>query len=198
MSQNQSKKRGLIFVISGPSGSGKTTLLARLLKAPELRGKLIKSISLTTRPRRSGEQCGRDYFFISKKRFLGLRKAKKILEWTRYLGYYYATPKAFIQKEMARGNNLALCLDLRGALRLRRLYPGSAVLIFIQPPSIKALWPRITQRCRRTKSEEVRQRIRLARQEMLLASTYDHCLINKNLEETVTELKNIILKELFS
>ncbi len=59
------KKRGLIFIVSGPSGSGKTTLVKKLLSTKDLEHKLTRSISLTTRPRRSGEQDKKDYFFIS-------------------------------------------------------------------------------------------------------------------------------------
>ncbi|MBI5144729.1 MAG: guanylate kinase, partial [Candidatus Omnitrophica bacterium] len=77
------RRQGLIFVISGPSGSGKTTLLGALLKSPGLQKKLAKSISLTTRPKRSGEREGRDYFFISRSEFRKRRKEKKILEQTR-------------------------------------------------------------------------------------------------------------------
>jgi len=196
VSQNQIRKNGLIFVISGPSGSGKTTLLSRVLKAPGLRGKLVRSISLTTRPKRSGERSGKDYFFISNGRFLQLRKAKKILEWTRYLGYYYATPRVFIERQIKKGNNTALCLDLKGAFRLKRFFPDNTVLIFVKPPSIKVLWKRISKRCQHTKPEEIRGRIQLARREIEGARAYDYQMVNKNFEETVKKLKGIILKEL--
>jgi len=198
VSQNQTKKNGLIIIISGPSGSGKTTLLSRLFESAELRRKLIRSISLTTRPRRSGEKSGRDYFFISQKRFLEQRKAKKILEWTRYLGYYYATPRFFIKQELKKGKNIALCLDFKGALKLKRFFPRKTILIFIRPPSIKALWRRITQRCQQTKPDEIQQRIRMARQEVGMSGVYDYRLVNKNLDETAQKLKNIILKEIAS
>lgn len=198
MSRNQTKKNGLIIVISGPSGSGKTTLLFKLLESPELRKKLTRSISLTTRPRRSKEKSGRDYFFISRKRFLEQRRAKKILEWTRYLGYYYATPRFFIQKELKKGKHVALCLDLKGALKLKHFFPRETVLIFVRPPSIKALWRRIAQRCQHTKPAEIKQRIRMARQEMDMSGIYDYQLVNRNLEEAVQKLKNIILKEIDS
>ncbi|MFA5287672.1 MAG: guanylate kinase, partial [Candidatus Omnitrophota bacterium] len=83
----------MIFVLSGPSGSGKTTLRDLLLKDKALKKIFVKSISLTTRPARLGEKKGRDYFFINESTFRSLRKNKRILEWTRYLGYYYGTEK---------------------------------------------------------------------------------------------------------
>jgi len=94
------KKQSFLFIVSGPSGSGKTTLASSVLKSPELKNRLIKSISLTTRPRRPGEKDKKDYFFVPEERFKKLLKAKKILEWTRYLGYYYATPKDFVESQL--------------------------------------------------------------------------------------------------
>lgn len=185
-----------IFIISGPSGSGKTTLVKDLLKNQAVKNKLVKSVSLTTRPRRSGERKGRDYFFISEKEFSQLRKAKKILEWTCYLGYYYATPKDFIEKKLAEGKSLVLCLDLKGALKIKGAYPKDTITIFIVPPSLKALRQRIEKRCDKTRKKEIRERLKYARREILAARRYDYCLVNKNLVDTVKELKNIVLREI--
>ena len=104
-------KTGLLFVVSGPSGSGKTSLAHSLLAGARLKGKVIKSVSLTTRKKRTGEREGKDYFFASEAEFKRLLKAKKILEWTRYLGYYYGTPKSFIDRQLKKGKNILLCLD---------------------------------------------------------------------------------------
>lgn len=192
------KKRGLIFVVSGPSGSGKTTLLEKLLKDRELRGRLVKSVSFATRPRRSGEKDKKDYFFITEALFKKMRKQKKILEWTRYLGYYYATPKDFVEKELARGRHIILCLDIRGALRIKKLYPKNTVTIFILPPSVEILQERIKGRCRRTRMEEIKQRLELAQEEFLASHKYDYSIVNKNLQDAVRELRGIVLKEICS
>lgn len=185
-----------IFVISGPSGSGKTTLLKNLLRHRQLKDRVIKSISLTTRPKRSGEKQGKDYFFISESEFSKRRRAKKILEWTRYLGYYYATPKGFVQSNLAEGKNLIICLDLKGALKIKRLYPHNTITIFIMPPSLGALGERIKKRCRNTSPREIQQRLGFAKQEILAAQQYDYCLTNRNLSATARQLKELILQEL--
>lgn len=182
-------------MISGPSGSGKTTLLKNLLKRKDLKHKLLKSISLTTRPQRTGEREARDYFFISEQEFRKQLSAKKILEWTRYLGYDYATPKEFLEKRLSQGKNLILCLDLKGALKLKQLYPQNTVTIFIKPPSLGALQERIEKRCHKTKKEEVQKRLKLAKGELLASSGYNYCLVNHDLTDTVRRLKNIVLKE---
>ena len=190
------RQRGLIFIISGPSGSGKTTLVKKLLGNKTLKNKLAKSISFTTRPRRSGEQDKKDYFFISEKRFKQSQKAKKILEWTKYLGYYYATPKEFIEKQLQKVKHVILCLDLKGTFTIKRQYPKNTVTIFVMPPSLDTLLHRIATRCNKTKEEEVRQRLRLAQQELSACDRYDYCVVNKDLNQAIKELKGIILKEI--
>jgi len=194
--KRQTKKRGLIFILSGPSGSGKTTLLKELLRHKDLRDQLVRSVSLTTRPKRSREKSGKDYFFISREQFKQARKAKKILEWTRYLGYYYATPKDFIDRQLRLAKNLILCLDLKGAFILKRRYPRNTVTIFVMPPSLDALLDRITRRCRKTRNEEVRQRLALAEEEVRAAARYDYRVVNRDLREAVERLRDIILKEM--
>ena len=194
--RKQVKKQGLIFIISGPSGSGKTTLAESLLGDAALKNKLVKSISLTTRPRRSGERDKEDYFFISDKRFKQELKTNKILEWTKYLGYYYATPRDFIEGQLYKARNIILCLDLKGAFTIKRRYPRNTVTIFVVPPSLDTLLHRITGRCNKTKKEEVRQRLELAREELSDAGRYDYCVVNKDLNQARKESQGIILKEI--
>lgn len=192
------KKNGLIFVISGPSGSGKTTLVNRLLKDKDLKHKLVKSISFTTRPRRLGERNGRDYFFISAREFRKQRRQEKILEWTKYLGYYYGTPKNFIEKQLRKPRRILLCLDLKGAFKIKRIHPENTVTIFVNPPSLETLNKRILKRCNKTKKDEIQKRLRLAKRELLASSRYDYCILNKKLPQAIKELKEIILREIVS
>lgn len=191
----RNKHKGLIFVISGPSGSGKTTLLKSLFRYKDLKKKIVRSASFTTRPRRPGEKKGEDYFFITGERFRQYLKAKKILESTRYLGYYYATPRDFVDRHLRRGKYILLCLDLRGAARIKRLYPESAVTVFVRPPSFVALSKRIRNRCRKTDAGEIRRRLALARGELLYIKKYDYAILNKDLNKASRKLKEIILKE---
>ena len=194
--KSHGKYRGLLFVISGPSGSGKTTLAESLLKSRALKNKLIKSLSLTTRPKRSGEKNKRDYSFVSAAQFRRRLKNKKILEWTKYLGYYYGTPKDFIDKQIKLGRHTVLCLDLKGAGRLKQLYPKNSVTIFVLPPSLRELRRRIKQRCRQAKAEEIEKRVRLAKKELLAVAKYDHCLVNKHFQKALSRLRGITLQEI--
>ena len=173
---------GKLFIISGPSGSGKTTLLAGLIKDKKIGKLLVKSRSLTTRPRRTGESNGSEYFFVTPLEFRHLLKAKKILEWTRYLGYYYGTPKGPLEIQLSYGRNIGLCLDIKGARTLKKLYPNNTVTIFILPPSLEVLKSRIEYRSSSTNKKEIARRVRLARRELLAASEFDHCILNQSLQ----------------
>ncbi|MDD4954068.1 MAG: guanylate kinase [Candidatus Omnitrophica bacterium] len=182
-------------MVSGPSGSGKTTLRELLLKSKKLKGKLTKSVSFTTRPKRSGERQGEGYFFLSEQEFKERLRAKKILEWTKYLGYYYGTPRDRLREKLSAGRHLVLCLDLKGASRIKRLYPRNTVTIFILPPSVDALKNRIAGRCSKVKNREIARRLQLARKEVQAAHKYDYSVVNEHLASAVRELEDIVLKE---
>ena len=189
-------KKGMIFVFSGPSGSGKTTLAQAVLTDKKFSGRLEKSVSFTTRPRRQGEKSQRDYFFISEAEFSRGKKTQKILEWTKYLGYYYGTARDFVDSRLENSRNLILCLDLKGAARIKALYPKNSVTIFIMPPSLEELARRIENRHRETNKLEIAKRLRLARKEMACAGEFDFCVINDKLARAVKELKGIISKKI--
>ncbi|MCM8800761.1 MAG: guanylate kinase [Candidatus Omnitrophica bacterium] len=186
-------KKGFLFVISGPSGVGKTTLLREILKDRLLKDKLVKSISFTTRPKRVNEKDKKDYFFISKEEFKNKLKDKKILEWTRYLGYDYATPKDFVEEQLRQGRSVILCLDFKGASRIKSLYPQDSVTIFLKPPSLKVLEQRILKRSRGISGEELSRRLKIAKEELSHYKKYDYWILNKNLKQAIEQLKRIIL-----
>ena len=98
--------------------------------------------------------------------------------------------------QLKKGKSVILCLDLKGALRVKKLYPKQTSTIFILPPSIKELSQRIRQRCNRTKKEEVNNRVRLARKEVLDSKRYDYRIVNKDLIPASNRLKDIVLEEL--
>ena len=185
-------KKGLIFVISGPSGSGKTTLAKSILRQPQFKSKFIRSVSFTTRPKRPGERQGHSYVFISAKEFQRLLKAKKILEHTHYLGYDYGTPSNPLEQAIKKGLHIILCLDIKGALFVKRKYPDRTVTIFVKPPSLSIAKKRILGRCAETKSRELSQRLQVASKELDYVNYYDYFLINNNLNKAVKELKRII------
>ena len=69
---------GKIFMLMGKSASGKDHIYKRLLGDGSLN---LKPLTLyTTRPKRAGEENGREYFFVNKEQFDKLRAEGKIIE----------------------------------------------------------------------------------------------------------------------
>jgi guanylate kinase len=181
-----------LFVISAPSGSGKTTLCNKLAE-DDL--PLERSISMTTRPPRKGEKDGVDYFFVSEKYFRGVVKKDGFLEYEENFGYFYGTPKSFIDKMLKENRNILLSIDVKGAIKVRRQYPDESVLIFILPPSLKVLKERLQLRRSEDKSA-IQTRLKLARKEMAYKAKYDYTVVNDRLDVAYKRLKKIVISEL--
>ncbi|MGC1588373.1 MAG: guanylate kinase, partial [Rhodomicrobium sp.] len=129
---NVPSRRGVCLILSSPSGAGKTTL-ARALLASE--AGLCSSISVTTRPPRSGEAEGVDYFFVPREKFEAMRERGELLEWAQVFGNYYGTPAQPVRDALAAGKDMILDVDWQGAASIASLLPGDTVRVFILPPS---------------------------------------------------------------
>ena len=179
--------KGLILVLSAPSGGGKTTLKDKLRKRmPYFR----YSVSVTTRRLRKKEKNGRDYHFVSVKKFQDLIGEGKFIEWAEVHGNLYGTPKEFIEKNVAEGSDILLDIDVKGALQIKKHFPG-AVLVFVAPPSPAVLEKRLKSRGTDT-SDEVKRRLLRAVDEMSVADDYDHIIVNESLDEAIEELEEIV------
>ena len=73
---------GKIYYLMGKSASGKDHIYENLIQETAL--DLKPFVLYTTRPIRSGEQDGREYFFVDEKRLSELREAGKIIEERMY------------------------------------------------------------------------------------------------------------------
>lgn len=180
-------QKGKILVISAPSGTGKTTILKQVLqKHPDI----VFSVSATTRKMREGEVHGRDYFFISREEFEQKIAEDKFAEWERVYDYYYGTLKEFISTTIENGRHILLELDVKGALSIKKSYPGAA-LIFIEPPSLEALRERLTKRKTETE-EDLAKRLNRAEMEISQKEHFEYHLVNSDVEKAVFELDRLI------
>ena len=119
-----------------------------------------------------------------------MRRSGELLEWTRYGGHAYGTPRRQLEEALALGKDLLLLLDVRGALALKKRIKN-AVTIFIKPPSFRDLATRLGRR--KTESpREVARRLQIARKELTFASRYDHVVMNDELPKAVEEIRQII------
>lgn len=184
-------KIGRIFIISGPSGSGKTTFYKKLLST---RKELVKSVSVTTREKRSGEKNGIDYVFVSKKMFFYKVKAGHFLESEKVFDNYYGTPNKNVRDILKSGKNVLLCIDVKGAKAVRRKFPD-LIGIFIKAPSLEVLKKRLIDRGSE-KSKVVRLRLKMASSELKEAKSYDYVVINDDFNKAYESLEKIIDYEL--
>jgi len=184
------KARGRVFVVSSPSGGGKTTVVQQVRQRLPW---LARSVSVTTRAPRPGEQDGRDYQFISQSRFLSLKRTGQLLEWARVHGAYYGTPKRPVLRALAQGRSLVLSIDVQGAKQVRRALGKQTVLIFLFPPSMAQLRRRLEQRRTETLAA-IRQRLIAATRELACAPWYDYTVINDRLSQTVRRVQTIMVR----
>jgi len=183
-------KDGTLFVISAPSGTGKSTLARRLIESVP---GLSFSISFTTRPRRAGEESGRDYHFVDDARFDAMVAAGEFLEWAPVFGRRYGTGRKATEEALAAGRDLLLDIDVQGAAQVRK--SGlPAVSIFVLPPDFATLEDRL----RRRASEDpaaLALRLHEARREAMEYDHFDYVVFNADLEDASGELASIVRAE---
>lgn len=178
------------ITISAPSGSGKTTLCKALqLVEPEIEW----SISYTTREKRSIEENGVDYFFISEEEFEDLIIQGHFVEWQNVHGFYYGTSVSNLENAIKNDKIMLIEMDVKGSMSIKKLFPDQTFSIFIMPPSISQLRERL--RSRGTDSEK-RINIRLKRfqEEMEFREKFDYVMINEDLDLAKIELQKTINK----
>ena len=178
------------ITISAPSGSGKTTLCKALqLVEPEIEW----SISYTTREKRSIEENGVDYFFISEEEFEDLIIQGHFVEWQNVHGFYYGTSVSNLENAIKNDKIMLIEMDVKGSMSIKKLFPEQTFSIFIMPPSISQLRERL--RSRGTESEK-RINIRLKRfqEEMEFREKFDYVMINEDLDLAKIELQKTINK----
>jgi len=190
---NDTPASGLVFVLSGPSGVGKSTLIERL-KADQF--PITHCVTATTRPRRQGEVEGVHYYFLDETKYDHLLATEQFLEHAVVHNLYrYGIPLHSIRDGLRRGQDVILAPDVQGASTVRWKLPN-AITIFLRPPSLEELVPRLAARGTEN-DEERRIRLATAEREMQRVSEYDYVIVNQRdrLDQAVADLKAIIAAE---
>ncbi len=183
-------RRAIAFVVTSPSGGGKTTICRRLLERDD---QLRFSISCTSRPPRTAERDGIDYFFVSEEEFKERIERGRFLEWALVHGHRYGTDRALTEELLEGGHDVLMDIDIQGADNVREAIPD-CVRVFILPPSREVMTRRLRERGTNGE-EELERRIGIAAEEMSMALNFDFAVVNDDLDTAVGEVEAIITAE---
>ena len=190
MGGSQQPRRGHLFVVSAPSGTGKTTVVERLVQiVPDL----ALSRSYTSRPPREGELNGVDYNFVTRARFEEMIRDEEFLEWADVFGNLYGTCAVDTERDLARGQDVVLVIDVQGARQVRQRY-RETVGVFVMPPSFEVLERRLRGRSKDAE-DAMQRRLLTAQNEVAAFSEYDYVIVNDELAACVDRLRAIVLAE---
>ncbi|MEM6395228.1 MAG: guanylate kinase [Bacteroidota bacterium] len=180
---------GRLLIFTAPSGAGKTTIVHHLLdRFPQL----AFSVSATTRPPRPGEVNGEDYYFLSQQEFDQAIANDHFAEWEEvYPGRRYGTLKSEIERLWQLDKIIIFDIEVKGATNLKKAFPENSLAVFVQPPSPDILFERLRKRATEDK-ESLRVRIARAALELTYAESFDHIMVNDDLETTLQDAEEIV------
>ena len=182
------------LIVIGPSAVGKDTMINRLKsKYPNVIHKLP---SYTTRPMRSGEIDGVDYYFVTKEEFIQMKRKGELIGIQEYNNNWYASNKERLEESLKNKKKIiVLNYNINTANEVRDKIPFNCVAIL--PPSESALKERLIKR--KTKAEEIEKRMEYSIKEIQLindANYINYRLVNDKEEEAFNKLEKY-LKETY-
>jgi guanylate kinase len=184
----------LLIVISAPSGGGKTTLCQQILaRHPDM----VRAITCTTRPPRSGEIDGRDYYFLDHATFAKRLAAGDFLEHATVFNHCYGIPKTEVLDKLQHGSDVLLNVDVQGAATVCGRAAQDAelaralVTVFLTPASLAILEARLKRRGTDSAAEAAR-RLSVARQEIAQWIHFQYLIISTSIEEDVRQMEAIV------
>ncbi|MEM6492351.1 MAG: guanylate kinase, partial [Pseudomonadota bacterium] len=185
------RRRGLMLILSSPSGAGKTTIARALLAGDS---NLMMSISVTTRAKRPQETDGVDYSFIDDGVFTKMVDAGALLEHARVFDHHYGTPRGPVDAALAEGRDVLFDIDWQGAQQIKQTARDDVASVFILPPSVEELERRLSGR-NSDSAETVRRRMAKASDEMSHWPEYDYVIVNTVIEDSIAQARAILTAE---
>ena len=189
------EKKGILLVVSGPTCAGKDAAMRRLLKRSR---NIFRLVTTNSRPKRTEEREGVDYYFISRKEFEDLIAKEAFFEWVEYRGHYRGTQKKHIREALASGKDVIWRIDVRGVKnvykKVKKEIPFSA-FVFIGE-ALSVIEERLKKRATENKKWGDWSRSR-AKWELSQFRGFDYAVHNKQgkLKKTVEAIEAIIEAE---
>ena len=150
------------------------------------------AVSATTRPRRAGEEDGREYWFLSEDEFVARIDAGDFLEHVKFVSARYGTLRSELDRIADDGRTCVLELEIEGALRVQDEVAGSVTLF------IAADVPELERRLRERATEssgEITERITLARQQLEQAHRFRYVVRNDDVKRATDALAALVEAE---
>jgi guanylate kinase len=191
MPESLIRRRGLMLALSSPSGAGKSTIARAIFERED---RLFISVSVTTREVRSGEEDGKDYFFINEADYHAKVKDKELLEHAEVFGNFYGTPRSLVEKHLSAGEDVLFNIDWQGTRQLRESAGNDLVSVFVLPPSYDELERRLSGRGQDSE-DIVKARMAKAADETSHWPEYDYVIINDTIEQSVASVRAILTAE---
>ncbi len=181
---------GKLIIFSAPSGSGKTTIVKHLLAE---NSNLGFSISACTRDRRGrAEENGKDYYFLTPEDFKQRIDRDEFVEWEEvYVGAFYGTLKAEIERVWASGKHVLFDVDVQGGLKLKKYYGDRALAIFVKVPDEETLRDRLIGRGTETE-DSLSKRLFKVHFEMSFQDQFDVVLVNDKLDDSLQKAQKLV------
>jgi guanylate kinase len=180
-----------LIVITSPSGAGKTSIVKKLLQHFK---DFAFSVSATTRPMRSGEVNGKDYYFISSQEFQQKVNAGEFLEHEEvYTGIQYGTLKSEVERLWAQRKIVVFDIDIKGAANIKKQFGSDCFVIFVKPPSRESLFERLKAR-NTENAKTLKERLKRGEEELKFEPQADYVVVNKDFDTAYMRTKNAILR----
>ncbi len=185
------ERRGLMLVLSSPSGAGKTAIARAILDGNP---QVTMSVSVTTRPKRTGEVDGVDYVFVDAGAFAGMVERGEFLEHASVFGNAYATPREPVEEALGAGRDVLFDVDWQGAREIAKRAKDDVVSVFILPPSVAELERRLRSRGQDS-DDVVARRMARAADEISHWNEFDYVIVNRDLDASVAGVRAILAAE---
>ena len=189
MTTDQTKRRGLLIILSSPSGAGKSTLATRLRSWDQ---DIAFSVSATTRTARPGEVDGQHYHFTTEAEFKTMVADGEMLEHAHVFGHFYGSPQKPVEQAIDGGHDVLFDIDWQGAQQIQNSALSQHVLSsFILPPSITELRRRLEGRGQDS-AEVIAGRMQKSMGEISHWAEYDYVVINDDGDECFARVCEVL------